>query len=249
MCIYGKDLFDVSKINNLTDIKNKRFKFVFYKITILFCISALVVYSYYTLTEQARRQKINESYADILADKDSGHVKPVIIDSKGNSIDFNELREINPSIYGYIDIIGTDIQSPVEVNDFGRHTMLYTMSNNTDKFSERNVVIYVDNKRYPDIINFTNEDYIKVHLQVNISSLEKDMAYKIFAVGYGDNRNIMSSYNFGTFSGLMSYIDYVKSDSVYYDDSCNIDSKSGIITFSTDISDERLLILAVMVTQ
>ena len=240
----------MNEINNNKSIyTNRRFKFIFYKLTVMFCVIALGIYVFYIFSEHSRRQKITDSYADILVDGEDGHLQPVIKDSKGNAIDFNELHETNPSIYGYIDIIGTDIQSPVEVNDYGRHTMLYTMSNNTDKFSERNVVVYVDNERYPDIINFTNEDYIKEHLQVNISSLEKDMAYKIFAVGYGDNRNIMSSYNFGTFSGLMSYIDYVKSDSVYYDDSCNIDSKSGIITFSTDISDERLLILAVMVTQ
>lgn len=232
--------------NESKRICDSKLRLLLYGMTITLCVMALVLYVLYTLTEQHRRQRIVASYAHILIDEDDGCVKSAIVDSKGNNIDFNELCEDNPSVYGYIDIVGTDIQSPIEVNDYGRHAMLYSMSDNTDKFSERNVVVYVDSERYPDITCYKDKAYIKEHLQINVSSLDEDMTYKIFAIGYCDNRNIMSFYNFGSFSGLISYIDYVKSNCIYYDDSCNIDTKSGIITFSTDISGERLLVLAVM---
>ena len=223
---------------------NRKFNLrgLMYILACIVCITALVLYMIYEVIGRTKKD-----YSDVIIDRENGYVESVITNSRGIKIDFNELRTNNENIYGYIDIPDTDIQSPVERNDYRAHTMMYTTSDNSKRFSERNVVVHADGAMYADLCDYRDEHYAEQHNVMKVSSLEADMVYKIFAVGYYGGKDIMNSYNFTSFSGLVSYIEDVKEHVIYYDDSVVLDNTSGIITLSTYIDGERLLILAVMV--
>ena len=189
-------------------------------------------------------------YSNIFIDVNSEkYVEPVIVNSDGESIDFNELRSENDAVYGYIDVAGTNIKSAVIRSD-NPCGLLYTGSNNTKKFSERNVVVFADADIFTDIVKYQNTQYFTGHSDVKASSLEADLKYEIFASAVFDDVDIVENYDFTSYSGLKSYLEDVKKNSFYYDDSVLTDSKSQLITFSGKMDDgRRIIVLAVKVDE
>lgn len=187
-------------------------------------------------------------YSNVFIDVNSEkYVEPVIVNSDGESIDFNALRYKNDAVYAYIDVAGTNIKSAVVRSNIPCG-LLYTQSNNTKKFSERNVVVYATADIFTDIEKYKSPEYFKGHLDVDVSSLDTDLKYKIFASAVFDDVDIIESYDFTLYSGLKSYLEDVRKNSFYYDDSVLTDDKSQLITFSGKMDDDRrIIILAVKV--
>ena len=80
--------------------------------------------------------------------------------------------------------------------------------------------------------------------------MEADLKYEIFASAVFDDVDIVENYDFTSYSGLKSYLEDVKKNSFYYDDSVLTDSKSQLITFSGKIDDgRRIIVLAVKVDE
>ena len=68
-------------------------------------ITAIILAVIYNITGYKKADYSN-IFIDVNSEK---YVEPVIVNSDGESIDFNELRSENDAVYGYIDIAGTKL--------------------------------------------------------------------------------------------------------------------------------------------
>lgn len=232
----------------MNNISNKNIKKISIRNIIYILTGVVLVIAVTLIIVYTKINNVKADYSSIFIDTDSDkYVQPIIINSKGQQINISDATKSDSNIYGYIDIKDTSVNAFVERND-SASTNLYTTSSNTKKFSERNVVVYVNENEYPDILNYTNTEYLLQHTEVSVSSLESDMQYKIFASALWENTDIMTKYDFTSYKGFTQYISEVKASGIYYDEAVSMDSKSQIITFSVPISDDkRLLILAVRI--
>ena len=114
-------------------------------------------------------------------------------------VDFDELHEINPEIYAWISIPGTEISYPIvqsaednnfyvrrsEAGDYYSGGCIYTENYNSKSFNDRLTVIYGHNLRsgrmFAEVNNFSDPQFFKEHRNIYIFLPDKALVYEIFA--------------------------------------------------------------------
>lgn len=182
-------------------------------------------------------------------------------------VDFAALKAVNPDIYAWISIEGTNIEYPLlrsETEDFyldhnaekkkSAYGALYTQKVNSDTFEDFNTVIYGHNMRngsmFGSLKKYRNRNWFDSHREVVIYTPEKVLKYKVFAAYVYDDRHILYSYDFSDAEGRAAYLKEILSGQ--YGGNLAGDIKVGtddrIITLSTCYAedDERYLVQAVL---
>ena len=179
-------------------------------------------------------------------------------------VNFNELWNINPEIYAWIEIPGTEVNYPIVQSSSDNsyyldHTIegiagypgsIYTEAVNSKDFKDFNTVIYghdmEDGSMFGGLYLFRDETYLKEHETLMIYTPNQRLTYRIFTALTYDDRHIMGSFDF---SDILQREEYLAS--IGNSDS-EIRSDSRIITLSTCIGGQpnnRLLVEAVLVNE
>lgn len=179
-------------------------------------------------------------------------------------INFEELWQINPEIYAWIEIPGTAINYPIvqSASDdlyYLDHTIegiagypgsIYTERVNAKDFSDFNTLIYghdmLDGSMFAGLHAFSDENYLHEHEAMVIYTAEHKYTYRIFKALTYDDRHIMGSYDFSDFMQREAYLESIGNS----DPEVTTDSR--LVTMSTCIADQpynRFLVEAVLINE
>lgn len=185
-------------------------------------------------------------------------------------VKFDELQSVNPDVYAWITIPGTEIDYPIlqHASDnsyylmhnidgsYGYPGCIYTENLNSKDFKDNNTVIYGHNMKngsmFAQLHKFEDPDFFQENREVLIYLPEEVLHYTIFAAHIYDDRHLLYSFDF---SDAEVYEKYLQSIFDTRDMSANIDKETTvtkddqIITLVTCIGSQpnnRLLVQAVL---
>lgn len=185
-------------------------------------------------------------------------------------IDFAALQEVNPDIYAWIRIEGTNIDYPVVQSStddsyYLNHTIegkegypgsIYTESVNSKDFSDFNTILYGHNMRdgsmFQNLHNYEESAYMAEHPEVIIYTPDHVYRYQIFAAVTYSDVHLYHAFDYTTESGRQAFLDSIlssrgMSDTIRDDVPVSADDK--FLTLSTCIggqADKRLIVEAVL---
>lgn len=190
------------------------------------------------------------------------------------TVDFNALWDINPDIYAWIEIPGTDIAYPVlqkEGNDdyyldvtvegnSGLPGAIYSQaSRNSKDFTDFNTILYghdmKDGSIFGQLKNYRDASFWADHSIINIYTPDKKLTYRIFAGVVYSDALIPVKYDFSTTEGKQQFLNslYDNTDSrSLIDKEIPVTTDSKLLTLSTCIGSEsnhRYLIVGVLENQ
>ena len=179
-------------------------------------------------------------------------------------INFEELWQINPEIYAWIEIPGTAINYPIvqSASDdlyYLDHTIegiagypgsIYTERINAQDFSDFNTLIYghdmLDGSMFAGLHAYSDENYLHEHETMVIYTTEHKYTYRIFKALTYDDRHIMGSYDFSDFMQREAYLESIGNSDP------EVTKDSRLVTMSTCIADQpynRFLVEAVLINE
>ena len=182
-------------------------------------------------------------------------------------IDFAAAQAVNPDVYAWIWIPGTNVDYPVlqseTVDDayYLNHTIekkeglpgtIYTEKYNGKEFSSPVTVVYGHNMKngsmFADLHKFEDKAFFDANPYVYIYTPERTLKYHIFAATPFDDRYLLGSYNFSSQVDFEKYLDELRSSiNANVNMDVNVLQQTGILTLSTCIADspnERFLVNA-----
>lgn len=188
-------------------------------------------------------------------------------------VDFASLQDLNPDIYAWIQIPGTNVNYPIVQSStddsyYLDHTIegnegypgsIYTESLNSKDFTDFNTVIYghdmKDGTMFKDLHKYEDLAFLQENQTVIIYTPEKKLTYKIFAAVVYDDRHILKSYDFSDAAQRQGFLDSISeirsmNSNVLSEPAVNTDSH--ILTLSTCIGsmpDNRFVVEAVQVNE
>lgn len=193
-------------------------------------------------------------------------------DPAQNQVDFEALQKINPDVYAWIQIPGTNIDYPIlqsatEADDYYLNTTIdgktgypgsiYTEKYNSTSFTDPVTVVYGHNMKegtmFADLHKYTDKAFFDSNPYIYIYLPDKTLKYQIFAAVAFDDRYILGSYNFNDKNDFQKYLDELRSSidgNVNQDVSVTQDSR--ILTLSTCIGeypDQRWLVNGTLVDE
>lgn len=187
-------------------------------------------------------------------------------------IDFAGLQEMNPEIYAWIRIPGTEVDYPIVQRPeddayYLDHTIegaeglpgsIYTESLNKKDFTDKNTVIYghnmKDNTMFGSLKDYKDSAYMDEHSEVYIYTPEHIFTYKIFGAVTYDSRHIMVAFDFAQDEQYQAYLDslsQVRNMASYINTDIPVTTADRIITMSTcnGNNDQRFLVEAVLIDE
>lgn len=188
-------------------------------------------------------------------------------------IDFVALQQINPDVYAWIQIDGTNIQYPIvqSPDDDSYYLMrtverqdgypgsIYTERCNKKDFSDFNTLVYghdmADGSMFQNLHNYSDEAYMNEHPYVVIYTPTQKLTYQIFASVVYDDRHIMNTFDFRFDSERQRFLDSIyearNMNNVVKED-ISVGTDSRILTMSTCVTgqdDKRLIVGAVLIDE
>lgn len=203
-----------------------------------------------------------------IADTNSGLWDAAYIRTPDKEVNFDELQGINPDVYAWITIPGTEIDYPIahcdkdnaiyleqDINKkSSAYGMIFTDTWNPNDFSDRMTLVYGHNMKdgsmFAGLHAFRDSKFFEEHDTIEIYMPEGELDYKIFACYTAKNEHILEKNNFQDDVAYLCYIEDVKN---IRDMSANIrdmeiDTDDRMITLVTCIGDQskRLFVQAVL---
>ncbi len=187
-------------------------------------------------------------------------------------IDFDVLQALNPDIYAWIEVPGTNIDYPIVQHEedntyYLTHTIehqetvaasIFTENYNSKDFEDHHTVIYGHNMKngtmFRTLHNFEDYDFFEEHREIIIYLPEGTKYYKIFAAYTYDNRHLLHSYYCEEAESFQKYLDEVfsiKDFNAFIDREIEVTGEDRIITLSTCVNSgdmtQRYLVQAVLI--
>lgn len=186
-------------------------------------------------------------------------------------IDFAEWQGVNPDVYAWIQIPGTNVNYPIlqsATDDvyYLDHTIegkegypgsIYTESINSKDFSDFNTVIYghdmKDGSMFKHLHKYEDMNFLLENEYVVIYTPEKKLTYRIFAALEYDDRHIINTYGFLTDESKQQFLDSIygaRSMTKNIRDDVTVGPSDHILTMSTCIAskpDKRFIVGAVQI--
>lgn len=224
-------------------------------------------------TEEAKTALTEDEINAMLADMKSTETAETATASQENAVipvKFEELQAVNPDVYAWITVPGTEIDYPIlqHASDnsyylmhnidgsYGYPGCIYTENLNSKDFTDNNTVIYGHNMKngsmFAQLHKFEDPDFFHENREVLIYLPDEILHYTIFAAHIYDDRHLLYSFDF---SDPDVYEKYLQSVFDTRDMSANIDKEmtvtkdDKIITLVTCIGSQpnnRLLVQAVL---
>ena len=190
------------------------------------------------------------------------------------SLSFDELMDINPDIYAWIYIPGTNIDYPVAQslagddsfylshNVYGQYQfsgMIYSQSMNRRDFSDPVTVLYGHNmlngSMFASLHYFEDQSFFDSHTTCFVQTADKLLTYLIYSAYVYDDRHIMNSFNFNDEQVLMEYFGSTLEPRTYsanVREGIELSADSKVLTLSTctnGSSNTRYLVQGVLVDE
>lgn len=207
-------------------------------------------------TEQAKKadpEKTAKRYEDLKVEVTIDADDPMY-----RQIDFEAAKAMNPDVYAWIWIPGTNIDYPILQSGteddayYLNHTIerleglpgsIYTEKYNRTDFSDQVTVVYghnmkdgsmfADLHKYEDKQFFESNPYVYIYLPGG-----QTWKYRIFAAVTFDDRYILGNYSFSLIEDFQSYLDELRgSINGNVDMNIEVTQDTGILTLSTCIGD------------
>ncbi|GAA6492317.1 hypothetical protein K280104A7_18810 [Candidatus Bariatricus faecipullorum] len=192
-----------------------------------------------------------------------------------NPIDFEALQEVNPDVYAWITIEGTNVDYPIvqrtdDDNYYLDHTWegvsasqgaIFTQAFNQKNFMDFNTVIYGhqmgagNDSMFHTLDRYLEEGFMEEHPVVMIYTPDHVYTYEVFAAVVYDDRHLMQYYNYVMDSERQKFLDSLYNSRDMrnqYRDGAEVTVDDRIISLSTCIPSEeehRLLVEAVLVNE
>lgn len=189
-----------------------------------------------------------------------------------SDIDFDRLWELNPDIYAWITIPGTDIsypivQHPYDSDYYLHHTVekeegypgsIYTDSHNKKDLSRFNTLIYGhnmtrgDGSMFTELMNYMDLSFLESHREIIIDLPDARRTYQIFAAVVYDDRLITAAFDDDLEEDRQAYLDSIyriRDLNSHVMQDVEVTPEDHIITLSTCIigrPDNRFLVEAVL---
>ncbi len=213
---------------------------------------------------------------DLLKQRING--EPIVEDINAASvdipIDFESLQEVNPDIYAWVYIPGTDISYPVlqHTTDNGYYSnhaedgsyftggSIYSENYNSKDFTDKMTVIYGHNLRsgsmFAKLNDFADINVFDSHRYIYIYTPDKLFVYEIFAATPHTHEHLLLNYDYNNradYNSLFDSVMYkVKLNANYLDD-VKLDFESDrILTLSTCYrfdNQQRFLVMGRLVSE
>ena len=185
-------------------------------------------------------------------------------------VKFEELQAVNPDVYAWITVPGTDIDYPIlqHASDntyylmhnidgsYGYPGCIYTENMNSKDFTDNNTVIYGHNMKngsmFAQLHKFEDPDFFKENREVLIYLPDEVLHYTIFAAHIYDDRHLLYSFDFTDPEVYQKYLDSIFSTrdmSANIDKDITVTTDDQIITLVTCIGSQpsnRLLVQAML---
>ena len=185
-------------------------------------------------------------------------------------VKFEELQAVNPDVYAWITVPGTDIDYPIlqHASDnsyylmhnidgsYGYPGCIYTENLNSKDFTDNNTVIYGHNMKngsmFAQLHKFEDPDFFNENREVLIYLPDEVLHYTIFAAHIYDDRHLLYSFDFTDPEVYQKYLDSIFSTrdmSANIDKDITVTTDDQIITLVTCIGSQpnnRLLVQAVL---
>lgn len=232
-----------------------------------FCFSAYTLYGYYRTYKDGEdeyeklRSYIQENGDDgenANAEGDSSKSKKKETktdDFQAPKVDFDELKDINSDIIGWIKVQGTVINYPIVQGDDNTYYLKKTFEKqsnysgaifmdylNAPDFSSDNTVLYGHNLKTGEMFGglqkYEKKDYLKEHKYIWVITPEYNKKYEIFASYKTDERSEVYTLEFNSFEDMDGYFRLAKENSYFSSDSILLQDDK-ILTLSTCVSDSE----------
>lgn len=182
------------------------------------------------------------------------------------NVDFNELKQINQDVVGWIHFENPDISYPIVKGEDNAKYLKTTFEKkknsagaifmdvlNNGEFADPNTFIYGHNMKngsmFAQLHKFKSEDYYEQNPYFYIYTPNgKEVKYQIFAVCLvnGNSQSYTRFYDSDT--EFENYLEYEKSIALY-DTGVELNKESQIVSLSTCSSTQRLLVHGVKVSE
>ena len=195
----------------------------------------------------------------------------ILKEAEANPVDFDVLEEMNPELYAWIQVPGTEIDYPVAQHGgddqtfYLHHDMyqqpqfagcIYTENINSKDFRDPVTVLYGHNMKngtmFQNLFLFQDADFFEKNKYVYIYTRDKILVYEIFAAYPYDDRHILTSFDFSDEQVLENYLEesqHPRSMEAMVREEAEVTTESPVITLSTCIAgqtDQRFLVQAVL---
>lgn len=187
-------------------------------------------------------------------------------------VNFQELQAMNPDIYAWIEIPGTEVNYPIvqSTNDreyYLNHTIegvkglpgsIYTENLNTTTFQDKNTVVYGHNMRDKSMFGglkyYADSAYMEEHKQIYIYTPEHIYTYEVFGAVTYDDRHLLLSYDFNNTEDYQAFLDslaQMRNMNTYISKERPVTTEDRILTLSTCTGNEqqRFLVEAVLIDE
>lgn len=185
-------------------------------------------------------------------------------------VKFTELQQVNPDVYAWITVPGTEIDYPIlqHASDnsyylmhnidgsYGYPGCIYTENLNSKDFTDNNTVIYGHNMKngsmFAQLHKFEDPDFFNENREVLIYLPDEVLHYTIFAAHIYDDRHLLYSFDFSDQDVYQKYLDSVfgtRDMSANIDKDMTVTKDDRIVTLVTCIGSQpnnRLLVQAVL---
>ena len=185
-------------------------------------------------------------------------------------VDWKGLWKINPDVYAWISIPGTNIDYPVLQHatdnsyylnynidgSYGFPGCIYTENLNSKDFTDNNTIIYGHDLKagtmFTQLHNFREREFFDEYDMVYIYTPERVYEYQVFAAYVYDDRHLMYSFDFENEEVYATYLENVLSRrdlNSNIREGVEVTKEDKIITLETCMKrepDKRLIVQAVL---
>lgn len=217
--------------------------------------------------EQAKTadpEKTQEQY-EKLKDQVSVDVDPN--DPMNRKIDFASAQAMNPDVYAWIWIPGTNVDYPILQSEtepdeyYLNHTIekkeglpgtIYTEKYNSKEFTDPVTIVYGHDMKngsmFANLHLYEDQAFFDANPYVYIYTPNQALKYRVFATVTFDDRYILGNYSFADPADFQKYLDEIRSSiNGHVNMDVNVTQETGILTLSTCIAtspNERWLVNA-----
>ena len=177
-------------------------------------------------------------------------------DPMNREIDFAALQEVNPDVYAWIWIPGTNVDYPILQSEtepdeyYLNHTIekkeglpgtIYTEKYNAKDFTDPVTIVYGHDMKngsmFANLHLYEDQAFFDANPYIYIYMPNQALKYRIFATVVFDDRYILGNYNFLDPEDFQMYLDELRSSiNGHVNNDVNVTQESGILTLSTCIA-------------
>lgn len=188
-------------------------------------------------------------------------------DPMNRKIDFAALQEVNPDVYAWIYIPGTNVDYPILQSEtepdeyYLNHTIekkeglpgtIYTEKYNAKDFTDPVTIVYGHDMKngsmFANLHLYEDQAFFDANPYIYIYMPNQALKYRVFATVVFDDRYLLGNYDFRSPEDFQIYLDELRSSiNGHVNMDVNVTQESGIVTLSTCIADspnERWLVNA-----